>query len=290
MVETKEAPQLALSAAEKKLLREKNAKLTDVEFESFMGACQRYRLNPLANQIYARLQPATDRNPRAVTYTAQIDGYRLIADRTGCYAGNDDPIYDNEDNPKRATVKVYKIVDGQRCPFEASARWSQYCPANEKQAFMWRRMPHLMLGKCAEALALRKAFPAELSGLYTDAEMEQAGEENDNPFGTPSEKPKPAAKAPPKEPAKKVTPTEALHACKTPKECAAKLNSWIKDRPVVDNLASWKGIYALAFALLNTRVSDGAWKETGELEQVLEGIKKSLELAEQGAEAFSLNR
>lgn len=174
-VEAPERIELRFSEAELALLREKYSKLTDIEFDAFLSAAQRYRLNPLANQFYARLQPATNKNPRAVTYMAQIDGFRLIAERTGDYAGNDDPSYDTEQNkhPGKATVSVHKLVGGQRVEFSASARWAEYCPGGNA-AFMWDRMPYLMLGKCAEALALRKAFPTELSGLYTVEEMHQA--------------------------------------------------------------------------------------------------------------------
>lgn len=167
------------------VLREKNKDLNDKEFSAFLSACNRYELNPLANQIYVQIKSKNEPAKRAVSYVAQIDGYRLIADRTGNYAGNDDPRFDNEELPKIATVTVYKIVAGVRCPFQASARWAQYLPQWENQQFMWKRMPHLMLGKCAEALALRKAFPAELSGLYTAEEMEQA-KDHDEPNGRES--------------------------------------------------------------------------------------------------------
>ena len=76
-----------------------------------------------------------------------------------------------------ATVTVWKLVAGVRCSFTATARWSEYCPAPPANS-MWLRMPHLMLGKVAEALALRKAFPRDLHGLYASEEMDQAGPAN----------------------------------------------------------------------------------------------------------------
>lgn len=148
---------------------------TNDEFAVFLHQCKRTGLDPMARQIYLVRRWDSKNNRNNMTVQVGIDGFRLVADRTGCYAGNDDPVYDDESNPRRATVTVYKIVGGLRCPFTATARWDQYYPG-DKQGFMWKKMPHLMLGKCAEALALRKAFPAELSGLYTDDEMAQAGD------------------------------------------------------------------------------------------------------------------
>ena len=74
--------------------------------------------------------------------------------------------------PNKATVTVYKMLEGQRLPFTATARWSEYYPG-EKIGFQWRTKPYLMLGKCAESLALRKAFPKLLSGMYSAEEMDK---------------------------------------------------------------------------------------------------------------------
>lgn len=142
---------------------------TDDELALFLRQCRRTGLDPFARQIYCVKRQGK------MTIQVGIDGFRLIADRSAQYAGNDDPVFDNEQTPKKATVTVYKIVGGVRCAFTATARWDQYYPG-DSQGFMWKKMPHLMLGKCAEALALRKAFPAELSGLYINEEMQQAGE------------------------------------------------------------------------------------------------------------------
>ena len=146
---------------------------TDDELAMFLHAAKRSGLDPIARQIYCI------RRDGKMTIQAAIDGLRLIAERSGKYAGNDDPVFDNEEKPTKASVTVYRMVSGVKCAFTASARWSQYFPG-DKQGFMWRKMPHVMLGKCAESLALRKAFPAEMSGIYSTEEMQQAGE----PVGT----------------------------------------------------------------------------------------------------------
>jgi hypothetical protein len=106
-----------------------------------------------------------------------IDGYRVVADRTGLLAGISDPTHTEADGakyPLTASVTVKKLLpNGSIADFTATARWSEYNAGGP----MWTKMPYLMLGKCAEALALRKAFPADLSGIYTSEEMAQA----DNP-------------------------------------------------------------------------------------------------------------
>jgi hypothetical protein len=115
-----------------------------------------------------------------------IDGYRLIADRTGRYCGNDEPrfsgskVVDNVRVPDSCTVTVWKLVGGQRMPFSATCYWDEYYPGG-RRGHMWRKMPHGQLAKVTEAAALRKAFPADLSGMYTNDEMEQAA-----PFEPPT--------------------------------------------------------------------------------------------------------
>ena len=146
---------------------------TDDEFALFMHQAQRTGLDPLARQIH--FQKYNTKSGPQIAIITGIDGYRLVADRTGKYAGNDEPVFDGRigEYPAKATVTVWKIVGGVRCNFSASAYWQEYYPGDIK-GFQWRKMPHVMLAKCAEAAALRKAFPADLSGVYTHDEMEQA--------------------------------------------------------------------------------------------------------------------
>ncbi len=117
-------------------------------------------------------------------FEISVAGYRAIADRTGKYGGNDDPLFNDKytqfqmeemkvQYPTTATVTVWKIIQGTRCPFTATANWSGYAAKKGNDVtFMWKNKPFLMLGKIAESLALRKAFPMEIGNIYTTEEME----------------------------------------------------------------------------------------------------------------------
>lgn len=166
------------------LVKTKYPAVPSGELDKFMHLVEKLKLDPISNQIH--LVARYDKKKGRDVYTVQvgIDGYRVVAERTGVYAGNDDPVFNNGASqfamvekklkPLTASVTVYKVVGGVRCPFTATAEWSAYCPGGAD--FMWTKMPYLMLGKCAEALALRKAFPEALSGVYTDEEMAQAAD------------------------------------------------------------------------------------------------------------------
>lgn len=180
------APQDAfdkLTRAQIDLIKRTIAKgASDDELRLFVQVCRGSNLNPFLRQVH--LVPFWDSKEgieRRVIIVG-IDGFRAVAEESGAYAGNDDPIFEGEEklgtltHPAKATVSVYKIVDGQRYTFTASARWSEYYPG-EKKGYQWQRMPYLMLGKCAEALALRKAFPKLLSGMYAQEEMDRVLDE-----------------------------------------------------------------------------------------------------------------
>lgn len=143
---------------------------TDTELALFLYDCNRRGIHPLD-----RLLHFTKRGGKYTPVTS-IDFMRSQAAASGEMAGSDDPHFidmDPDSHPIEATVTVYRMTQGQRFAYTATARWAEYCPDN---APMWKRMPHTMLGKCAEALALRKAFPQQLAGLYSREEMDQAGE------------------------------------------------------------------------------------------------------------------
>ena len=137
----------------------------------FLHVAKKSKLDPFLRQIHF-----VKRAGKA-TIQVGIDGYRAIADRTNQYAGSSEPAYEYtpEGLLKKATVTVYRFVNNQKCEFTGSALWDEYCP-RKGQNFMWQKMPHVMLAKVAETIALRKAFPNDLAGPYTQEEMAQSGQ------------------------------------------------------------------------------------------------------------------
>ena len=114
-----------------------------------------------------------------MTIQTGIDGYRLIAERTGKYSPGREPTYqyDEKGNIISATAYVKKQTsDGTWHEVAATAFFNEYCQRTKegKPTRFWMQLGHAMIAKCAEALALRKAFPGDLSGIYTKEEMLQA--------------------------------------------------------------------------------------------------------------------
>lgn len=174
---------LNLTPAQVELVKRTVAKdATDDELGLFLYQAKRTGLDPLTRQIHF-----VKRGGQATIQTG-IDGFRVVAERSGSYAGQDKPEYQYSKTANRlqngkaypavAIITVYRFnpKTGERYPAGVGeARWSEYLPTGN-QGFMWQKMPHTMLSKCAEAVALRKAFPQDLSGIYTFEEMQQAGE------------------------------------------------------------------------------------------------------------------
>lgn len=150
-------------------------KLTESEFSLFMAIAGARGLDPVLGQIHAVKRKFKEGESWVERLVIQvgIDGLRLIASRTGEYAGADEITFETENGkPTLAKATIYRIVNGAKCAFTGTARWAEYCPG-ERQGFMWAKMPFNQLGKCAEAQALRRGFPGDLGGLYEGAELER---------------------------------------------------------------------------------------------------------------------
>lgn len=146
---------------------------TDDEFELFLHACQRTGLDPFMKQIYAV------KRYDSMTIQTGIDGYRLIAERTGKYSPGREPTYqyDESGNIISATAYLKKMTaDGTWHEIASTAFFKEYCQKTKEGKLnkFWIQFGHVMIAKCAEALALRKAFPGDLSGIYTKEEMQQS--------------------------------------------------------------------------------------------------------------------
>lgn len=155
---------------------------TNEQFKLFIEVCKYHGLNPFARQIYAVVRNSKQSDgsyEKQMTIQTSIDGYRLLAERSGKYAGQLGPEWCGDDNvwkdvwlsdkpPAAARIGVLRKDFAQ--PTWGVAKYKSYAQSTP----LWTKMPDVLLAKCAESLALRKAFPAEMSGIYTAEEMQQA--------------------------------------------------------------------------------------------------------------------
>lgn len=206
MEETKEIVSVNESALGRIVITEAQVELikktvalgaTDDELKLFFYECRRRGVHPLDRLIHFVKRGQGD--DRKATFQAGIDFMRSQAEATGEYWGQDDieygPMIDITYEDKtikvpslaKATVRRRNKDIGEIASTSSTAYWDEYYPGG-KLGFKWRSMPRVMLGKCAESLAIRKAFPRQLSGLYSFEEMEQADIIEHPPIQEPQKK------------------------------------------------------------------------------------------------------
>lgn len=158
---------------------------TNDELTMFVETAKRLQLDPFARQVFPVKRYDRDAGREVISIQVSIDGFRLVAERTGKYAGQLGPFWTDDGKEwfevwlgksPPAAAKVAVLRSDFKEPLWGVATWEQYKQTKRDGSLtaMWAKMGPLMLAKCAESLALRRAFPNELSGVYTQEEMAQA--------------------------------------------------------------------------------------------------------------------
>jgi phage recombination protein Bet len=159
---------------------------SNADLAVFMHYCQKTGLDPFSKQIYLMGRRTKENDQWVTKQTIQvgIGGLQVIRDRIAQRLGvaveyEDSVWYDADggehtvwlrDEPP-AACRMAVLKDGRRFP--AVVRYSAYVQTTKdgKPNSMWARMGAEQLEKCAEAKALRRAFPNDLSGVYIPEEM-----------------------------------------------------------------------------------------------------------------------
>lgn len=156
------------------------------ELAVFLHSTSALGLDPLLRQSYWIRRRQSDGTVRG-TLQVGIDGFRAIAEKSGSYAGAEPIEFRGTIEwgykgapvvvPELARATVWKIVGGRKNAFCGEAYWTEFVPSTDREAHMWFKMPRHMLGKVAEAQALRRAFPAQLGSLTMSDDVDQATSE-----------------------------------------------------------------------------------------------------------------
>ncbi len=157
---------------------------TDDELQMFVAQANRLQLDPISKQIHAVKRWSTADSREIMSIQIAIDGFRVVAGRTREYLGQEGPLWCGADgvwkevwlsDDQPAAAKVGVLRKGFVGPLWRVATWKSYVQTMKggQPTPFWARMGDVMLAKCAEALALRAAFPQDLSNVYVPEELMQ---------------------------------------------------------------------------------------------------------------------
>lgn len=170
----------------------KNSLYTGARDESIkmvLDYCKAAKLDPMQKPVH--IVPMSVRNALTGKYEykdvvmAGVGLYRIQAARSNQYAGVSEPEFGEDITcnlggveityPKWCKVTVKKMVNNTIVEFTAKEYWLEnYATKKDELApnTMWKKRPYGQIAKCAEAQALRKAFPEIISQHPTAEEME----------------------------------------------------------------------------------------------------------------------
>ena len=167
-----------LSESKKELLKKTfGGNMSDDELDLFGYICGKTGLDPFIKQIYPisrRTKRKDGTYEQKMTTLVGIDGLRSIAERTGNYCPGKETTYNYDQSGAVVSATAFvkkKTNDGTWHEISVTAHMNEYRPEYNN---FWNDKPHIMLGKCAEALCIRKAFPSVTANLYISEEMQRS--------------------------------------------------------------------------------------------------------------------